>query len=237
MDAAVLLRVLPGDWRPQVVAPRMLEMDQEGRLALKVGHERADAEQVEDVEVVLDEEDVAAEIFVVGDSAVEDFPVEEIIVEDAAVDDAVVDDAVVEAAAVENAIVEDVAVDDAIVEDALEDAVEENATVDDTAAEDTTTEDEAGPADVTAEDAAEDDGFDEAEESGGLLYSRTSSVLVQTMTFSIVCHPTPHSTRREHRRVRQNQNNLDTATAESPTSIVLKHDLKGNTRKTAFTFK
>ena len=176
MDAAVLLRVLPGDWRPQVVAPRMLEMDQEGRLALKVGHERADAEQVEDVEVVLDEEDVAAEIFVVGDSAVEDFPVEEIIVEDAAVDDAVVDDAVVEAAAVENAIVEDVAVDDAIVEDALEDAVEENATVDDTAAEDTTTEDDAGPADVTAEDAAEDDGFDEAEESGGLLYSRTSSV-------------------------------------------------------------
>ena len=208
MDAVVDFRVLPGDWRPQVVAPRMLEMDQEGRLGLNVGHDRADVEQVEDIEAVLDDEDVAVGAFVVGDDAVEDFAVEEIIVENTAVDGATVDDATVDDDAVDSAIddadIDDDAIGDAAEKDALveivavdgtivEDAVEEKAAVDDTAADDVTSDD-AGSADVAGEDTAEDDRFDEAEESGGLLYGRTSSVFLLRMIFSlsITQHNIPH---------------------------------------------
>lgn len=97
------------------MAPRMLEMDQEGRLGLNVGHDKADVEQVEDVEAVLDDEDVAVEAFVVRDGAVEDFAVD-----DATVDDITVCDALISAAVDDDAVVDednnDAAVEDAIME-------------------------------------------------------------------------------------------------------------------------
>lgn len=123
----------------------------------------------------------------------------------------------------------------------VEDAVEKSVAVDDTAPDDTTSddaiEDDVGPADVVVEDTAEDDGFDEAEESGGLLYGRTSSVLVQTMTFSFFTTTHHNILQEESVDVSDKQHNPDVLTAVSPIGIVQKRYLKGNEQKVAGTSK
>ncbi len=169
-EEEALLRVLPGDWRPYVVAPRMLVMDQEGRLGLKVGQESGEAVQVEGfVEEGVKDEEVLDDgvVLAVDDAAVDDFIVEDIIVEETIVDDAVVDDA---------CFVDDATVNNAGAEDVIEeDAVVESAAVDEGAGDDAT--------DDTV--AAEDDALNEADELGRLLQGRTLSVFVQRMTSSL----------------------------------------------------
>ena len=133
----------------------MLEMDQEGRLGLKVGQARAVAEQVED----------AAKVEVLVDA------IEGIGVEDGLVEDDVVDDAVVDAIFVEDATVEDPAVKYAVIE---------YAAVDDAAVDDAT-DDDAAAADETAEDFE----LDDPEVSGTLLQIETSLVHVQNKSLSL----------------------------------------------------
>ena len=64
------------------MAPRMLEMDQEGRLDVKVGQERAGAEveQAEDADVFEDVLDDAVELEVILDDC-------DVVVEDKAVEE------------------------------------------------------------------------------------------------------------------------------------------------------